>query len=335
MDRRSIITAFFILVIASFFVWALLPRPDINTIIAEKIKDEGNKADVMFKDATLAEIYDGIKYWELVSKTSLINKSTGKADLTTVDGLFFDKGQATLKFLAPTAIWAMKSNEILLFNPVGYDIKHEKQIIAMLNGTKDGRSVFHLSEKKNRLDGYWFQAKNLNWKLETKRLQCKGSIFLTKGNATITSDKLEADVGLEKVKLSQNPSAEVKLKDEIVLIRAKEFMIDSAEDTIIAKDNVVLTSSSSVIKTSLCVYHQSLGTMHLAGEVFIADGQIKAYSKTADYDILAKKVTLFEDAKVVREGNEIYGQKMVIYLGENRVIVQGRSKAKVQEVDIK
>ncbi len=126
MDRRKyILTAIFVIVLIGFFVWALLPKDNFSDKISETLKKDKQKADVVFKDATFSEVYDGVKYWELIAKTAVINQSLGMANLSVVDGLFFDKGHPTIKFLAPSAIWQINKNDILLNDPIGYDVKFE------------------------------------------------------------------------------------------------------------------------------------------------------------------------------------------------------------------
>jgi lipopolysaccharide transport protein LptA len=319
-------------------VWALLPKDNFSDKISEKLNKEKEKADVIFKDATLAEVYDGIKYWELIAKNALINKSIGKADLFVVDGLFFDKGKPTIKFLAPSAIWKINMNEIFLSNPIGYDIKYEKTIkdeLAKVRDIAKLRSVFHLPTRiGEKYEGYWFSAKNLNWKLSTKRLICSGAISLTKGNIVIDAEKLEADVGLEKVLLTGKPSGDLFTDSKKINIVADTFFVDSSKNVIIADQNVIITRNGTKITTTKAVYDQKQSVIELFGDVFLTDGKIKAYAKNASYDTINNKITLMEKAKAIRDGNAVFGDKMTVLLGQNKVIIQGRTKANINEKEM-
>jgi lipopolysaccharide transport protein LptA len=339
MDRRKqILTALFVLIVFGFFVWALLPKDNLSDKISETLKTDKQKADVIFKDATLSEVYDGIKYWELIAKNAVINQSIGVADLSVVDGLFFDKGRPTIKFLAPSAIWQMQKNEILLNDPIGYDVKFEKFIKEALSKTKDLsklRSVFHLPEKAGeKFEGFWFSAKNLNWKLSTKKLICTGAISLTKGDAVIDSEKLDADVGLQKVLLTGHPSGNIFNDSRKIKITADRFMVDSYQDEITADQNVVIIRNGSKIAATKAVYDQKQGIFNLYGDVFLTDGQITAYSKNATYDTKSNKIVLTEGAKAKRASNEVYGDKISILLGQNKILIEGRTKAKIKEKEI-
>jgi lipopolysaccharide transport protein LptA len=264
----------------------------------------------------------------------VINKTLDISDLTDVDGLFYDKGKPTLKFLAPTAVWHMNANEIYLNDPIGYDIKLEKTIrskLEAMKGAKNLRSIFHLPTKfSDKYEGYWFSAKNLNWKLSTKKLICNGSITLTKGDLLINAEKLEADVGMEKAHLTGKPSGDVYSDGKSVHIAADSFFIDSSKDIVVAEPNVTITRKGSKITAGKAVYNQKNGIITLFGDVFLTDDQISAYSKNASYDTLNSKVTLLEKAKAVRGKNEVYGDKIQVLLGQNKIVIQGHSKAMVK-----
>ena len=331
--------ALIIIFLLGFFLWAVMPKDDFNSKIFKEILEQKDQADIVFKDATLAEIYDGIKYWELISKSSAINKSFGRADMNDVDGLFFDNGKPTIKFLAPSAIWYMKKNEISLNEPIGYDVKYDKTIRAELAKVKDIQhiySVFHLPDKNTgkAYKGYWFQAKKLNWRLATKKLICSGNILLTKDNVVINAGKLEADVGMEKVMLTERPSAEIASNGDKIMITAKEIYVDSFSDIIMAKDKVTLTKGTATISTSKLLYDQKNDFVEMTGNVYVSDKYITAFSNVASYDIKNNKVSLVGKAKAKRENNEIFGDKMTIFLGQNKIIVEGKTKATIKETEV-
>ncbi len=339
MDKlKTLLTAFAFALIAGFFVWAMLPRDNFSDKISEQINKDKEKADVIFKDATLSEIYDGVKYWELVSNTSVVNKSTGISNLSDVDGLFFSSGKPAIKFLAPSAVWLMDKNEIQLVDPIGYDVKMEKRVKAELAKVKDIKklySVFHLPEKAGEaFDGYWFQSKRLHWTLSTKKLICEGSIYLTKGDVVVKAEKLEADVGMENVILTGNPSAKILTDGESINITANKFIIESSTDRIFADSNVKMINGGSRISSSNAIYDQRTASIALTGDVFLTDSKIQAFSKLANYDIRGKKVVLNEKAKAKRDGNEVYGDKMTVFLGQNRIVINGKTKANIQKMDI-
>ncbi|MFH1710137.1 MAG: LPS export ABC transporter periplasmic protein LptC [bacterium] len=311
MDKlKNLTPALIALIMLGFFIWALMPKDDFSDKISEKLNNEKQKADVVFKAATLAEVSDGIKYWELVAKTAVINKSLGVANLSVVDGLFFDKGHPTIKFLAPSAVWRINKNEIVLADPIGYDIKYEKTIKDELAKIKDPArlsSFFHLPEKiGKKYEGYWFSAKNLDWKLSTKKLLCSGAITLTKGDIMINAEELEADVGLEKVSLTGNPSGEIFTDSKKINITADKFLVDSYQDIVTADKNVIVTRNGSKLNADKAVYDQKKGAIELSGGV-----------------------------SLTRDNNKVYGEKMLLLLSGNKIIIQGRTKAQITGAEIR
>jgi lipopolysaccharide transport protein LptA len=339
MDRRKqILTALSVLIVIGFFIWALLPKDNFSDKIMEKLKKDKQKADVMFKDAVLSEVYDGVKYWELIAKTAIINQSLGVANLSIVDGLFFDKGRPTIKFLAPTAVWRINENGIILNDPIGYDIKFEKLVKAELEKVKDLsrlRSVFHLPRQTGEnKEAFWFSAKNLDWRLSTKKLICTGAITLTKGDMIIDSEKLNADVGLENVILTGHPSGKIFTDSRKINITADSFMVDSHQDIITADQNVIITRNGSKITGNKAVYDQKQGNIQMSGDVFLTDGIINAYSKNASYDTKNGKIVLTDGAKAKRDENEVYGDKITVLLGQNKIVIEGRTKARIKEKEI-
>jgi lipopolysaccharide transport protein LptA len=340
MERsKTIIYSAVLLIILSFFIWAILPKEDYNKKVNELLKNESIKADITFKDATYAEIYDGVKYWELVAKTSLINKTTGIANLFEVNGLFYDNGLPTIKFIAPRAVWHMNNNEINLTDPIGYDVRNEKIVknqIEVARKSAKGASIFHLPDiNKKNFDGYWFTAKNLNWKLATKKLLCDGNISLTKGNVTITSQHLAADVGLEKVLLTGSPSAEMITSGERTVTKAQEIFVDSSTDILTASTSVEITNSTAKINSDKYIFDQNTDIITFPSEIYVVDGLVNAYAGAASYNVKNKKISLIGKAKAKRGDNELFGEKMTLMLGENKIMVEGRTKAKVKESEIR
>ncbi len=340
MSRTTCTTLLICAIFIGFFIWAMLPRDDFSKKVSDTLQNEQKKADVIFKDATLAEVYDGVKYWELVAVRAVVNKSTGRADMVDVNGLSFDNGKPTIKFLAPSALWNINKNEIYMKDPIGYDASFEEQLKErILKGKKssDRISYFHLAQKGKgeAFGGFWFQAKNLNWKLTTKKLLCHGAISLTKGNVVISSEDLESDVGMQKVRLTGHPSAEVAADPSPIIMNADEMLVDSSANTVTARNKVHITRNGSDIVADASTYSQSSNKVTMTGNVRINDGEIHAWSRSASYDIAGKLVTLTEDARAERNGNKIYGDRMTLYLGLNKIVVEGRSKATVKEVEVK
>ena len=225
----------FIAFIGGLFYWALFsPKEDVSKRIYKTLQEQEKRADLSFKDVTFEEVVAGVKYWQLKAKSAMVNKSTGIATLKDSRGDFFKKGKPVLRFRSPAALWDMKKKEILLDKPLGYDVKLERKITDLLKTlTKSRFSIFNLPKIYKTGFGYWFQAKNLSWKLADERLLCTGGIVLNKGEVTGYSEKLEGDVALESILLRGDPKLVVTPDNTSPLtLEAEVFEIVSPENVI-------------------------------------------------------------------------------------------------------
>ncbi|MFC1767148.1 LptA/OstA family protein [Candidatus Margulisiibacteriota bacterium] len=323
-------------------MWAIFsPKNNVQDIISRKLANEGGKSDIAFKTVTFSEVADGIKYWELNAISSTINKTTNTAYLTSVDGLFFKDGKPTLKFFAPRAVWKLNKQEIRLIEPFGYDIKSEKEFqkeLKRIGSIKKLISFFSLPSEKplSKSKGYWFKAKSLDWKLSTKKLYCEGDIVLTKGDITIRSNKLEADAGLERVLLTDKPSAVViSEKDRSKLnAKAESFLVDSNTDNIYAYNDVTIKSRSATLRSLNAVYDQKDKKISMLKGVHLDTRNIQAWSDHATYSLSDHIAELSGGARAVRDKSELQGEKIIVLTEEGRLFIIGRSKAKISESEI-
>ncbi len=325
-----------LLILTAFFIWAIfIPKGDLSRKITETLTSQRHRADLFFRGVTFAEIVSGVKYWEIKADSSDLNKTTQIASMKIVDGTFFKKGEKSLKIIAPAATWNMKNKEIYLVNPLGYDAKYEREFkkkIKELDLEKNNLSEFNIPNSfgLTKKIGYWFKAKNLTWRLTTKRIVCTDGIKLTKGDITVYSERLDGDVGLERTVLTGNPKAIILEKDKITLTATK-FEVDSKSDIMYALGNVkfILESTikgKTIITSNAAAYNQRENIIELTGNVEINHKDIRASSNLASYFMPQRKITLTGDAKAFRAGEELRGDKIHIYLEEDRIDVEGGTK---------
>jgi len=333
---KRISISIFLLILVAFFVWSIfIPKGDLGKEIGETLKAQRQRADLFFRGVTFAEIVNGIKYWEIKAQSSDLNKTTKIATMKIVDGTFFKKGEKSLKILAPAATWKMKEKEIYLVNPLGYDAKYEREFkrkTKEIETLKSDVSEFNISNsyELTKEIGYWFKAKNLTWKLATKKIFCEKGVRLTKGDITAFSERLEGDVGLEHIVLTGNPKANIEQAERMTLLATK-FEIDSKSDIMYALGNVKFVRESEVegdatIVSNAASYNQRENVIEASGNVKIYFKDIQASSNLATYFVSQKKITLMGDARASRGGDELRGEKIHIFLEENRIDVEGDTK---------
>lgn len=332
-----------ILIVASVFLiwiffWAIFsPKQEISERIYQTIKEQEQLADLAFKQVTFEEISEGQKYWQLKAVQATVNKSTQIATLKDANGTFFKNGKPVLRFRSPAALWDMKHKEILLDNPLGYDVKLDDKIASLIKTLKKTRfSVFNLPKLYKKSQGYWFQANNLSWKLADKKLLCTGGIMLNKGEITGYADKLESDVGLEQIKLEGKPRIVIEpQRSSPITLEAKIFEVISAEDRIIAKGDPTITWQTARVKAKNLEYLQSKEILMLKNHVRIVYNDIQAWGRSAKYLTEKGLITISGNARATQGDNVLTGDAVNVSLKDKKISVLGQGKVVISEEELK
>ena len=334
---HKIILAIFALFLAWIFYWAIFAeKQDISEKIEETLKEQEKVADLAFKDVSFEEIAEGTKYWQLKAAKASINKSTELASLRKVKGTFFKKGEAVLKFISPAALWQMKDKEILLDHAIGYDVSLEKKISALMKNKKNLlNTIFNLPKQYKNGEGYWFEAKNLNWKLATQKLLCSGGIVLNKGEVVGIARQLEADVALEKIKLFGSPKVTISPpKLSPATIEAEVFEVVSSQDLIVAKGSPRLVWNEAQVIAQEIQYIQRKEQISFTDGVKITYRDIEAIGNSAIYETANEKIILTGKAKASQADNTLTGEKVQVSLRDNKISVIGQGKVIISEEEL-
>jgi lipopolysaccharide export system protein LptA len=322
-------TVVVVIVVAGVFYWALfIPKEDVSQRIYKTIKEQENRADLAFNKVTFEESTGGEKFWQLQAETAVVNKSTGLATLQITEGLFFKNGKPVMKFRSPAALWDMRKKEIYLDKPLGYDVNYERQIMALLQTTgSQPTSIFNLPKTYQQGLGYWFQAKNLSWKVADQQLVCTGGIVLNKGEITGYAEKLTGDVEFKKVLLDGAPRVELaQLQGGSVTIEANQFELDSAADMLIAHGNPVIAWQDARISSLFASYHQPENKIKLAGDVKISYRDINAWGTSADYPTKKELIILSGEARAEQAGSKLSSDKVMVSLKDRKISLLGKSQ---------
>jgi lipopolysaccharide export system protein LptA len=332
----------FILIVALIFLgwlfyWlAFAPKPDISQRIYQTLKAQTKQADLAFTGVAFQEIDNGVKYWELKAKTASVNKSTGLATLQEAKGTFYKHGRPVLRFVSPAALWDMKKKEILLDQPLGYDVKLERRLSALLNTIeRQNFSIFSLPKLSNKESGYWFQANNLSWRLEDQKILCTGGIMLNKGEVTGYGEKLESDVGLDKVRLEGHPLIIIQPESTYpISLEAEIIEVNSTDDSITARGQPVITWQAARITAISAKYLQASQRLELAGNVTINYKAIQAWGKTARYLVPANEVVLAGNARALQGDNQLTGDQVAVSFNDQKISVVGQGKVTITEEEM-
>lgn len=320
----------FIALLAGLFIWAVFsPKEDFISKVTKTLDEQKKLADLVFFGVSVAEILDGKKYWELFAKTSAFSREENITTMATVKGTFFEGGKESLRIISPGAIWYMSEKEILLDEPIGYDIKFERTFggkIEDLRNLKDPRAVFNLPDSASAKDnGYWFKAHNLRWKLANKKLICRNGIMLTKGNVVVLSDALEGDVAMEHVTLTGHPKALI----DSISFEATTMEVDSLNDYLVATGGIKATRPDGTITADRGLYRQRSNEVDFIDNVILTYKDLKGWADRATYFVGSEEAVLRGSASAIRAGNTLNGEEIHILFKENRVFVRGKTKVKI------
>ncbi|MFA4967277.1 MAG: LptA/OstA family protein [Candidatus Margulisiibacteriota bacterium] len=330
--------AFFILVvfILFLFVWALyLPKQDVTKTLTKTIEEQKSRMDMLFEGVTFQETQNGIKYWEIKAKTSSLNKSTGRAELKEARGTFFKAGKPALKFISPYVIWNMNKKEITLKEPIGFDEKAESKVQELIKKARDISTFILPARALKKEEGYFFKARELNWVLKDKQIVCSGGIYLKKGEISGLADKLEADVGLERVKIFGKPCVINLINQSINTLEAQSFIVDSVNDKLTASGGIVLTTEGLKLTAMEMNYLQDKDTILFKPSVKITYLDAQAKSDIASYDVKNRVISLEKNAELTRNGSNLTGDKVLVSLKNKTFKVFGKSKIVIPGEDIK
>ena len=337
-NLTNIILIIVILFIAGLFYWALfIPKEEVTQKIYATLKEQEKRADLSFKKVTFEEVSSGVKYWELSAQTAMINKDQGIASLKQVDGTFFKKGKASLKFNSPSARWDMKKREIMLDQPFGYDIALKTKLPFLLRSAKKNpASVFNLPKSYRKEPGYWFQAKNLSWKMADEKIICSGGIVLNKAEVSGYADKLSGDVALEKVALEGKPYIIIRPeKSSPITVEAEAFEVVSLNDTFLATGHPRIIWETAIINADEVKYLQAAQRLDLNGNVSLNYNDIRAAGDSSSYFTFLQQVLLRGKAWAEQGNNRLSGDKIIVRLKDRKIYLSGKSKVVITEEELK
>lgn len=317
-------------ILVGLALWAAFaPKEDLTTKVVKTLEEQKHRADLFFNGVTASEIVEGKKYWELKAKSSSLNNSTNVTEFSDVKGTFFRGGVDAMRILSPTAVWDMGKKDIYMNEPIGYDIKFEKAFgprISELRALKDTRAIFNFpADSATTESGYWFKSHNLVWRLADEKIICKGGIILTKGNAVVIADRLEADVAMEHAVLKGSPEAIV----ENTTFYANVIEVDNKDNYVLATGNTVGKMPETIVLSDSALYKQSEGKIEFQGNVAITYKDLKGWGGIAEYYINREEAVLRNGAHAIREGNSIKGDEIHIFLKSNKISVKGKTKVKI------
>jgi lipopolysaccharide export system protein LptA len=213
----------------------------------------------------------------------------------------------------------------------------EKQIQSLIRSLRSRPlSVFTLPQQYKKGLGYWFQAKNLSWKLEDEQLVCTGGIVLNKGDITAHADTLSGDVEFKKVMLEGSPRVVITPDGAApVTFEAQSFLIESQQDLFTAQGNPVATWDDAILLSDTARYYQADKKLALQGNVRVNYRDISAWGDSADYFTDRQNIVFSGNARANQGENKLSSQQVNVSLKDRKISLLGKSKVIVNSEEIK
>lgn len=326
------------------FVWALFaPKGKLQEKLSERLEAQRDIPDITLEGAIFSESAGGTKYWEIDTKSSRVNQESGLAHLENLQGLFFDKNKPVLYFQAPSAEWLMKTKKIAIRSATGFEVSGP----ATLRPRRIDQSPAALT----------FETSELLWSLDAERLRSPNGVVIKRGPMTITAGKLDANVSLAQVLLTENPKATMG-KD--AALTADRFELASREKVLSASGRVEFRRADMRLQSNTLRYDEPAEILDAAGNIRGQKGDLVLASGAARYTlpqrtlILRDNVVAFyqnieargdvavfdEKANTLRvtghvltrrDGDALTGDTATVWLTSKKIEVKGRSQVQIDE----
>ena len=324
MRRNWIIALGLFALVIGGIIALMNERNGIESSLKRTLAQSIANPDVELSGATFKEIVGGVTYWELHAKKSDVNEDVQTAKLGGARGTFFEKGEPTLRFISPSAIWNRGDGTIRMDDILGYTLAFEE---AIQSRKTNASSSFFFSSADSPTQGAWFHADSLLWSVEKQKLVCERMVKLHQGNVHIRAKKLESDVGLRKVELTGKPEAWISETK----ITADRFVLHRLEYTLDADGPVEIREGRAKATAEHLQFNEETQIISLIGDVRFGMDETTAGSAKAYYSVEKELLTFVGDPKVTQKGNTVTGKRISVSLKDRSVHVEGSGRAIIEE----
>ncbi|MBX2861711.1 MAG: LPS export ABC transporter periplasmic protein LptC [Vampirovibrio sp.] len=182
INSRIIFVAVLAALVIGIGWWLFQPPPDMSELpqIEDSTTDEDVPDGSYGEDASFIVTRGDTKVWEIRADKSVLREDNGTADLSGVEGEFFnDSGNAVITFKAPTGNYNNKKNAVMLH---------------------DGVTIQSINNKGQRLT-----APTVTWSLDTDRITASGGVTLARsGSITSRAQRCNFTLDFNSVVLKGN-----------------------------------------------------------------------------------------------------------------------------------
>lgn len=302
---KKIFGSLVLLLVIWLFYWAIfVPKESLTGRISRELERQSSKLDLFMKGVVFSEIVEGTKFWEIKARTSQINKDTGKALLRDIDGMFFSNGDPSLRFTAPSVVWDMKSRQIKIDSPRGFD------------------------------DNYNFTVPDLTWSLSRDSFWTEGPVIFVSGQGTIKGRGLSGSPGKAGVTIKGRPVASFSKGKSVLRLQADVFSLDGVKGNLKASGGCLASMEALSVTAKEMEYFKARSEVVVRGNVKVSYLDINASADTAVFAAGGSAVTLSGNASAERLGSRMSAGRLKIDMKNNRIIMEERPEVFVKEEDL-
>ena len=127
---------------------------------------------------------------------------------------------------------------------------------------------------------------------------------------------------------AHNASAPVKKEQEPMVITSNTMAAEQLGDTVTFTGNVILKKENMTLSSDTMVVFYGARTKNIreieaSGNVVVHKEGRVALSEHATYFSAEEKIVLTGDARIIENDNQVGGEKITLFMRDNRSIVEG------------
>jgi lipopolysaccharide export system protein LptA len=161
-------------------------------------------------------------------------------------------------------------------------------------------------------------------------LIAKGNVSLKNKEISLKANSLEFEIKKEVIKA--DGKIEFNLKE--LFLKCENLFFDSKNKYFLAKENIYCNfkrEDEMEIKSKILEGYPEEKRIEAKGGVFIKSKEIEAKAQSLTYNQDEEKIVLREKVELTKGENNLTGEKITIFLKENKLKVEGNSKVRIKK----
>lgn len=293
---------------------AMIPTPEMNSLVASKEVDKNNDIDQSMKGMHMIETQEGGKEWELWSEKATSLKGKDLLELDSVKAIFFSNSGVTFTVTGNKGRVQVKSK----------DLRVEGDVVTRSS------------------NGYIFRTESMNYESKSRLLTAANLVEMlgprdSEGHSLhLTGVGMKASLADSEMEILSDVKAEKGLeRGRRALIKSRRSLFSAKDRTARFLDDVVLDLDSMRITGPEARFEYDKKTdvvksVYVSGGARVSAPDKWATAQNVSVDFSSNKFIFRGNPRVVQNNDELRGEEIVFLDGGNQVQVL-RARAKVDD----